>query len=427
MHPSEIDLGLSRIHSVATSLKLFHAGEESAINSDGSSPTVITVAGTNGKGSFVRSCESILKSNGLHFGCFSSPHIRRYNERIRVDGKELDDDFICELFKEIDIARGDTSLTYFEFGTLAALLAFHTLNCEYWVLEVGLGGRLDAVNIVDADVGVITTIGLDHESWLGNTVDLIGREKAGILRPGQTVVLASEDLPASVYDVANKLDTRCLQKGREFNYSFSNDGLNVHLAGGEPLLLKACRLPAASVVAALQVMETLKLDVSSDAVVKNLSQIGLEGRFEVVQGNSGRVFVFDVAHNPMAMQLLAENITRYKKAHHVTDVVCILGMMADKNIEASLKELAPVVTEWLVCDLPGNQRAAKSADLHSAVSELVSKPVHPCSSVGVAIKNRLAQTGNHCAQLTLVCGSFFTVCDAKAELKESGEYEWMTG
>lgn len=433
LHPSEIELGLSRIHSVAQSLKLFRTGEDSAINSDGSVPRVITVAGTNGKGSFVKACESILAAAGAHFGCFTSPHITRYNERIRVDGVELSDAYICSLFEEINSARGDTSLTYFEFGTLAALLAFHKLNCEYWVLEVGLGGRLDAVNIIDADVGVITSIGLDHESWLGNTVEAIGREKAGILRVGQTVVLATEDLPFTVYDTAEKLDTFCMRRGVEFDYIQAGGTVEVRLASGERAVLANSSLPQPSLVAAMQAMASLGLNVTSREVLNALESCSLEGRFEVQYIAERGCLVFDVAHNPMATTLLAENLAQFIASNGIEQVDCVLAMMADKNMAESLVPLTPLVNRWRLCDLPNNARASTGVVLKAALEEAFEASAvkgceshalnaRTCESVEAAISELLPEELDPQGapkRLILVCGSFFTVSAAKAFIQNT--------
>ncbi|WGP00427.1 Mur ligase family protein [Saccharophagus degradans] len=415
LHSSEIDLGLSRILSVAKSLDIFHASSAKVKNANGPSPTVITVAGTNGKGSFVRSCEAMLGASGMHFGSFTSPHILKYNERIRVDGIDLSDEFICDVFAQIDEARGDTSLTYFEFGALAALLAFHKSNCDYWVLEVGLGGRLDAVNIVDADFAVITSVGLDHEAWLGNTVEVIGREKAGILRANQTAVLASEDLPDSVFDVAQTLGTKCLVGGKDYTYEKTDGGLKVKLNNNNLVELAGVNLPIPSVAAAIQVMSLLDISVQASEVRAAVADVKLAGRFEVIAAE-GNVLVLDVAHNAMAMELLAKNLAKYAGDNEVGSVTCVLGMMADKNIAASLAPLLPIVSSWRVCDIPDNKRAATAEYLREVLIGL--QP----NLTQIAQHQTVAAALNECLvlnkvgdkpKLVVVCGSFFTVCNAK--------------
>lgn len=418
LHSSEIDLGLARILSVAQSLDIFRASSAKVQNANGSLPTVITVAGTNGKGSFVRSCEAMLGASGKRFGSFTSPHILKYNERIRVDGVDLSDEFICDVFAQIDAARGDTSLTYFEFGALAALLAFHLSNCDYWVLEVGLGGRLDAVNIVDADIAVITSVGLDHEAWLGNTVEVIGREKAGILRAKQTAVLASENLPDSVFEIAQTLGTHCLVGGKDYTYANTEFGLQVKLHNSDLVKLPNVNLPIPSVAAAMQVMSLLGVAVQSPEVCTALAEAKLAGRFEVVAAKS-TVFVLDVAHNEMAMELLAKNIAKFAKERGGSRVTCVLGMMADKNIAASLKPLLPIVSAWCVCDIPDNKRAATAEFLGDVIMDVEPNQaqVTRYQSVAKALNECLNSTGaSDLTNLVLVCGSFFTVCNAKQYL-----------
>lgn len=429
LHPSEIDLGLSRIHSVAIKLNIFQPGNVKVKNIDGTEPRVITVAGTNGKGSFVRSSEAILLANNNHFGCFTSPHITKYNERIRVDGEDLSDAFICELFSAIDTARGDISLTYFEFGTLAALLAFHKLNCDYWVLEVGLGGRLDAVNIVDADIAVITSIGLDHEAWLGNSVDVIGREKAGILRAKQTAIFASKDLPQSVADVAQSLGTHCLVNGADYHIREQEGGVQIQLQDSQVVSLGSVNLPLISVAAAVQAMNAVGVDVSSLQVANSLERVVLPGRFEIVESAAFHTeFVLDVAHNEMAMELLANNINKLVSVKGFNRVVCVLGMMADKNIAASLQPLLQVVSHWDLCDIPDNPRAATGSALQACLLPLLasrksSAEVMRHQSVADAVQKYLPEVNTPVdtlvenKTLVVVCGSFITVSHAKKLLK----------
>ena len=207
-HPSEIDLGLSRIGQVYQRLAAFPSA----------STKVITVAGTNGKGTCVNSLSFLLKQTGAAVGAYTSPHLLHYNERVQINGQPVSDDQLCEAFAAIDAARGDISLTYFEFGTLAAFYLFAQAQLDYWVLEVGLGGRLDAVNILDADIAVITSIALDHEAWLGNDLMQIGLEKAGIMRDGKPVIVASLDYPASIDEKISQLNCPAFYLGQQFGF-----------------------------------------------------------------------------------------------------------------------------------------------------------------------------------------------------------------
>ena len=277
LHPSAIELGLERVAAVAQRMALLPVAAR-----------VVTVAGTNGKGSTIAVLDAILRSGGVRTGCYTSPHLQRYNERVRIDGTEATDRQLVDAFQAVEWARDGTSLTYFEFGTLAALKLFQDAGVDCLLLEVGLGGRLDAVNIVDADLAVITSIALDHQDWLGDTREQIALEKAGILRPGCTAVCADPDPPASLLRQFAQLGCELHLLGREFEPLPDSGGLR-----GD------------NVAAALTSAALLGIDVEALDLQRLLQQLGLEGR--VQRARVGGVTVWlDVAHNPAAAANLAD-------------------------------------------------------------------------------------------------------------------------
>jgi dihydrofolate synthase / folylpolyglutamate synthase len=363
-HPKEIDLGLDRIRPVAEKLELIH------VKSWPNSPRVITVAGTNGKGSCVASCAALLIAAGYSVGVYTSPHLLSYSERIQVKGVPVADDEICAAFKKIAEATS-ISLTYFEYGTLAALEIFKQHSVDFMVLEVGLGGRLDAVNILDADVAVITSIALDHQQWLGDTRELIGREKAGILRSSQMFVCADEDPPQTILDVARELKTQSYYIGQDFLYTRfdarwqwlgkTREGDVKHLP-----LTSVPQLPLQSVAAALQCILLLNI-VLPDAVIEStLGALRLPGRFQKILFCE-REFILDVAHNPAATLYFSRRLSA-ELARGKTQA--IVAMMSDKDRRASLANLAGLVATWYLLELADLPRAATSAELAEDLREL---------------------------------------------------------
>lgn len=389
-HPVAIDLGLERVSQVAQRLGLLPATSK-----------VITVAGTNGKGTCVAALEALVQDAGFTCGVYSSPHILRYNERIRINGYFASDADICRAFAAIDEARGDISLTYFEFGTLAALFLFHEAGLSYWVLEVGLGGRLDATNIVDADIAVITSIALDHTEWLGPDRESIGREKAGISRPGIPLVCADFDPPASVLEVAKQQGCQLLQIGADFGFCESPQGTVfwVRDLQGAPI---SVHLPQPSLAAAMQVGRLLNLFV--DLPVAAFARISLPGRLEyVVVG--GRSVILDVAHNPAAFAYLAQGL---RNRHPEEKFLIVVAMMADKDLEESLAAFDGVVESWHLTTIPGFARAASTVQLRQALPGAA--PAREFGAVADALQAAL-QSGSTAP--VLVTGSFYTVADAK--------------
>jgi dihydrofolate synthase/folylpolyglutamate synthase len=412
-HPREIELGLDRIREVAQRLDLLQPAE-----------TVITVAGTNGKGSCIATLEALLIAQGQKAGAYTSPHLLRYNERVRIGAEAVSDEDFCSAFAAIDEARGDITLTYFEFGTLAAFWLFRRAQLDYWLLEVGLGGRLDATNLLDADVAIVTTIAIDHQQWLGNDRETIGREKAGIFRKHHPVVCADRQIPASVLAHAAALECPVFLAGREFDWQ-SRDGdggwsLHLSKAGNAALHLPLPKLPLPSVAAAVQALTLIDRMPSSEVVADLLATLQLPGRFQQLSC-AGKDLFLDVAHNPAAAEYLAQCLDE----RGVRQLAVVVAMMADKDIEACLRPLRPFVRHWWLAALPDVPRAAEPSVLQDALARLGvgADQMTLCSSVEETVKWLLTEMPDnrqfaHDCDSLLVTGSFYTV---SAALQVCGE------
>lgn len=403
LHPSVIELGLDRIRSVAVAL----FGADFLARQ----PLTITVGGTNGKGSCVTALAALLHATGRRVGSFTSPHLVRYNERIRIDTQEVSDAELCDAFAAIDAARGDTSLTYFEFNALAALWLFRQHAVEVQVLEVGLGGRLDAANLLDADIAVITNVAIDHVEWLGSTREAIGWEKAGILRPGGKLVYGEADMPASVQRAIDALEVHCRRAGRDFSlhadaHQLEWRGLSQHEAVAS-LRCPRPDLPLPSVACALQVLAWLGIWEES-VFARVLPGITLPGRWQRVSARD-REWLLDVAHNEAGAHFLAERLRHSGEA----PVTAVFSAMADKDLVAIFSALAPVVRHWLLFPLADNPRAATLAQLAAAAAQagIPGTALQPCQSVEEALAAAAPQRGT-----VLVCGSFFTVAAVQSVL-----------
>ena len=354
LHPVAIDMGLERVKTVA---------ERMALRFD---CPVITVAGTNGKGSTCAMLEAVLLQAGYRTGVYTSPHLVHFEERCRLHGESASAEAFAEAFAAVEAVRGDVSLTYFEFSTLAILHLMAHANLDVAILEVGLGGRLDAVNIVDPDCSVITSIDLDHMAILGKDRESIGFEKAGIMRAGRPVIVSDPVPPQSVIDHAGAVGADLWLFGRDFN--FSGDKQQWAWAGRErrysgmayPALRGANQLINASgVLAALDALRQ-RIPVTAQAVRNGLAMVELPGRFQIVPGQP--VLVLDVAHNPHSVAALAANLDAmgfYPTTH------AVLGAMADKDLLPMLQKVNPVIDRWYFTDLP-LPRAAKAKDLQQA-------------------------------------------------------------
>ena len=394
LHPRAIELGLARVASVAAALELLPV-----------EVPVISVAGTNGKGSTVAVLEALLGGAGRLAGVYTSPHILRFNERIRVGGVEASDEEIVAAFERIDSARGTTSLTYFEFATLAALLVFRERRVEVMVLEVGLGGRLDAVNIVDPTVAVITRIDLDHQEWLGDTRDSIAREKAGIMRAGSAVVIGDPQPPAALLDCAAAVGARpVLCQGRDFGFEPGQVGNWQGRVGTRvlPELPRGPLLPE-NICSALQAASLLGVEVGDGQLAELLQHASPSGRCELRE-IAGREYLLDVAHNPSAVKKMVEysSITNCKGK-----TISLFSVMADKDIQAMIAAAGNHFEAWFVADQPGNTRAASGADIAAALYAAGQATVSVSKNLRQAL--RRAQGIMREGDRLVVFGSFTTV------------------
>ncbi len=400
LHPQAIDLGLDRVRRVLARL----AWQAPAC-------PVVTVGGTNGKGSCVALVDSMLATQGYRTGTFTSPHLSRYNERIRIGGSEVSDASLLAAFERIEAVRGSDSLTFFEFNTLAALLVFETAGLDAVILEVGMGGRLDAVNLVDPDVALVTSIALDHCEWLGQDVETIGREKAGIFRAGRAAIFGSSSMPDSIAAEAVRIGARLQRLDHEFRCELRSGSWDWAGAGRRITGLPAPALPglaqyanAASVVAVLESLQH-RLPVSVKAMAAGLRNVRLPGRFEV---HSGPVtWIFDVAHNPAAAQNLAGNLAGHPCPGR-TLAVC--GVLGDKDIESIAAALRASVDAWILAGLPG-PRAGSLATMQDrfGTSGVSVDAIEPTVEAACMAATRMARPGDR----IVVFGSFLTVGPAR--------------
>lgn len=404
----EINLGLERMHAIAERMGLAQPAY----------PT-ISVAGTNGKGSSVALLEAIYRQAGYRVGSYTSPHLVRYTERIRVGGVEVAESDLCDMFAAIDDARGDIPLTYFEFGTLAALLVFDRAALDVGVFEVGLGGRLDAVNWVNAGVSVVTTIGLDHTEWLGDTREAIGREKAGIFRSGHWAVSSDPDTPDSVFEVARATGAHLAVLGADYGIDRRDDGWDFwsKITGRIVEGLPAPNLPggfqyrnAAGVLQAVSLMEH-RVPVPDDDLRAGLAGVELAGRFQQFE-TGGISFVLDVAHNPQSATALADNLKSLTPAGRT---FLLAGMLSDKDHRGVIGVLAPFATDWFFVSLP-SPRATDPERLAAECHDLLlEKPAEVCVDVATALARIRdeARAGDR----VIVSGSFVTVGEALRDLE----------
>ena len=397
-HPSAIDLTLARVREVARRMQLLAPAYK-----------VITVAGTNGKGSTVAYLDALLRSAGHKVGRFTSPHLSRYNERICVDGVEATDAELISSFGRIDAARGDITLTFFEYNALAALDHFRQQGVGVAVLEVGLGGRLDATNILDADVGVVCSIGIDHVDWLGSTLEQIGREKAGIFRAGRPAVLGNPNLPRSVYAEIERVGARAVLIGRDFQMLMYPDPTapHWHFTAGtvelNDLPMPQMRGPhqvmnAATALAAILAGD-LGLTLDRDRVSDALRTARVSGRFQIVPGDVE--WILDVAHNVPAAQVLSRNL----KALPRRRTLAVCGILADKDVAGIATALARDVDVWIPVTLAG-PRALPPDELARRLPPDATVDDHAGDVMSACRRARaLANPGDR----VLVFGSFLTV------------------
>ena len=399
VHVTGIDLGLERVIPVAEALGVMQPNAK-----------VLTVAGTNGKGSTTTTLAAILNAQGLNVGLYQSPHIYRFNERVKLAGQEVDDQTLINAFVQVDQARRacDLTLSFFEATTLAAFVIFKQKQCDVWVLEVGLGGRLDVVNVIDPDVAVITNIGLDHTDWLGDSIEKIAYEKAGIIRPNIPVIFAGQqDIPQAILNKVEQCQAQLYAVNRDYFYKFSNSdeaGQSWDFASsGTTLKLPLGRLALENVSAAVAAILVSGLHVSQQAIARGIETAQLQGRFEVREIN-GKTVIFDAGHNPHGVEFLLKQLRKFLEYNkQYTEVVSIFSMLSDKDINSVVKLLKNTVLQWKIAPLTV-PRAASMEQLQAA---LQGETVEQFNCVQAAFQSALADTKNN--QLILVCGSFHTL------------------
>jgi dihydrofolate synthase/folylpolyglutamate synthase len=404
-HPRQIELGLDRIRVVAARLGIAPGTAK-----------VITVGGTNGKGSCVAFLEALLSAGGHRVGAYTSPHLLHYNERVHIDGQPVADADLCAAFRAVYAALGETSLTYFEFGTLAALWLLQRQSLDIWVLEVGLGGRLDAVNLIDADVSVITTIDLDHQDWLGPDRESIGREKAGIFRRDRWAICVDSEPPRSVIEAASACGARWLAIGSGLTFARAGDTWHWSapgIPGAQPFDdLPVPHLPLPSAAAALAALAALGQMPAATAVRDALLHTRLAGRFQQI-GRNGVEIVLDVAHNPQAARGLAQRLCEQSPKR----TLAVFELMQDKDVAGIVEPLLARFDGWFTGGLPGNSRAAQPDTVAGSLRQLGVSAVATYATVPEALQAALgaARAGDR----VVVFGSFFTVAAALGRLLQS--------
>jgi len=403
LNPAEIELGLDRIATVWATLAPAAA-----------SAKIITVAGTNGKGSSVAMLAAILDAAGYRVGTYTSPHLIRYNERIRIQGVAVTDKQLCEVFERIESARDNTQLTYFEFGTLAALLIFSAAELDVVILEVGLGGRLVAVNLVDADVALITPVDLDHQDWLGTDIETIAAEKAGIIRAGHPVIYSGKSCPDAIVAHSRALSAPLFRAGKDFRQRCQS--LTEWQWQGPDVSRRNLPLPALvgvhqldNAAGVLMVLDQLQssLPVDIAAVRQGLLHVRLAGRLQFVSGSPS--WLFDVAHNAHAARALA---TALADMHFKGEVVAIFAVLDDKDIPGIAEAMGPFVDRWILPALQAPRARAPAATLQLLRASGITGPADLYADVSSAVE--AVSPAGSADRLILVFGSFVTVGEAMA-------------
>ncbi len=408
VHPREIELGLERSQRVAANLSLGRPA-----------PLVVTVAGTNGKGSCVATMEAILQEAGYKTGCYTSPHIHVFNERIRINATNVTDEPLISALAAVDEAREGETLSYFEFATLAGLYLLRDNNVDVAVLEVGLGGRLDAVNIVDADVAVISSIGIDHTDWLGNDIESIAVEKAGIMRPKIPTIFGGEHPPNAIIKRAQELGSPLIISGQNFHVEQNVANTSWRWRGqdrqAEPINWPDLPIPGLmldNVAASIQALKLLPISIEIEAVVAALAGLALAGRFDKRRDlGNGRTVIFDVAHNPDAMRQLAIRLHSYKAQNQGAGrIAAVLAVMADKDVPGMITALEYCVDIWYIAQVD-EARSMAACEVAQSM-----KNVGIASDQGLILQfdsvesaYRAACDQTEAEDAVLVTGSFLTV------------------
>lgn len=410
LHSSEIDLGLTRIGKVADCLGI-----------DLSFAKVITVAGTNGKGTTCAFIENALIKSQIKgvqpsVAVYSSPHIERFNERLRINKLDVEDLPLINAFKQIEEARGDTSLSYYEYTTLAALLVLMQVRPQFIILEVGLGGRLDATNLIDADIAVVTTIDLDHQAFLGDDRESIGFEKAGIMRKNQVIVIGDTDAPQSVIKHAYELHAHhgknLYLRDKDFSILNTETTWSWQSENTQLTMLKTTFIPQDNVATALMVLEQLNLCLTTEFINTIILNTKVAGRTELIKQSDHCDVILDVGHNPQATRYLSSYLKKLKQSGKYRKIYGVVAMLGDKDISASVSSLKADIDYWYI----GPLNVPRAASLETMKSKLapISEEINCFDNIGEAFKIANMQAGS--ADLILVFGSFFTVAQIRPQL-----------
>lgn len=392
-HKKEMDFDLARLATVAKRLGIKSKADCS----------VITVGGTNGKGSCVAGLEAIYMAAGYRVGVYTSPILYKHNEYIRIQGIELQDDLFCQAFEKVEANRHETPLTFFEFNTLAAIYIFKQLKLDVWLLEVGLGGRLDAVNIIDADLAIIASIGIDHAEILGATRELIAREKAGIFRNKKPIVCGDENPPLILNEIANSLEAPFFCQGRDFN--FQNQG-TTWVWQSKRVCYQNLPLPQlamqnmATVLMAVELLQK-SLPVTQPAIETAIEKVKLPGRIQIQKGEVTKIF--DVAHNPAATQFLVNTIKQLPRTGKLRAVFSMLG---DKDIEGTILAIKDMCDYWYTAAL-STKRAATIEQIMMNFQKLEVNQVTAYCSINAAYSAAVKEAAS--GDMLIVFGSFYTV------------------
>lgn len=396
LHPTTIDLGLDRVKTVAQRLDLLQPA-----------PYIFTVAGTNGKGTTCRTLEMMLLAAKLRVGVYSSPHLIRFTERVRINNQESTEQATVNAFVEIENVRGDISLTYFEYATLAALYQFKQAKLDVVILEVGLGGRLDATNIVDADIAIITTIDIDHVEYLGHTRESIGQEKAGIFKSKSIAIVGEQNVPTSIPLVAKSVNCPIFSVNHDWfyhqidNVKWSFQSSSVHYEN----LPIANNIPLANAATAVAALSYSSLNITQDEIAKGLIQSSLVGRFQTIQQNP--LVIVDVAHNPHAATYLVKQLVKLKAQRSMMGKIrIVIGMLKDKDIQGTLSILKGDV--WYCASLYG-ERGCQAEVLKGYLEDKGEGIIFTFDDVLTAYQKAMQDAEED--DIIIVCGSFHTVAD----------------
>lgn len=410
IHVSAIDMGLSRVLPVAEALGVVQSAKDAAY--------VFTVAGTNGKGSTTAVIAQMCQAGGYKIALYQSPHLSAFNERVRINGEMVSDQTLIDAFTKVEAARLQCNLTlsFFEMTTLAALLIFAEADCDVWVLEVGLGGRLDVVNIIDPDMAVITNIGIDHVDWLGDNIEDIGSEKAGILRDDITLIYGAVDMPRSVQQLINTHNVTCYQAERDFNYRVIDTQTWQYSNAAITLGLPRPALSLMNTANALSAVLASPLTIDAEAIEEALQTVKLAGRFDYRE-LAAHHWLFDVAHNEQGVAFLLAQLLPLWQEHvsrqPTATIKLLFSMLGDKDIAMVVQRLTSAnlpITDWYTAEID-HPRAASMEALQKALSLYVKDTaVHTYSDLQQA--TNAVMRGSDPQDLILVCGSFHTIGEA---------------